>query len=145
MSLSASQARSQTRIHPVRGYLYIAGAALLWGICASLGRAAFTGHSGVPPVDPLILAQCRTTFSFVIVLPVLAYLRGITGLRVPGRDGVYLAAIGIFGVAASNYFYYLAIQKTNVATAIIVQYTAPVWVLLYMVARGVQRPTLPRV
>jgi len=42
----------------------------------------------------------------------------------------------VLGVAVSNYFYYVAIQKTNVATAIILQYTAPVWVLLYVVARG---------
>lgn len=52
--------------------------------------------------------------------------------------------LGVLGVAASNYFYYLAIQKTNVATAIIIQYTAPVWVLLYMVLRGRQKPTLQR-
>lgn len=53
--------------------------------------------------------------------------------------------MGVLGVAASNYFYYLAIQKTNVATAIILQYTAPVLVLLYMVARGRQKATFPRV
>ena len=53
--------------------------------------------------------------------------------------------MGVLGVAASNYFYYLAIQKTNVATAIILQYTAPIWVLLYMVARRLQKPTLQRV
>jgi drug/metabolite transporter (DMT)-like permease len=48
-------------------------------------------------------------------------------------------------VAASNYLYYFAIQKTNVATAIILQYTAPMWVLLYMVSRGLQKPTAKRV
>jgi drug/metabolite transporter (DMT)-like permease len=48
-------------------------------------------------------------------------------------------------VAASNYLYYLGIQKTSVATAIIIQYTAPVWVLLYMVGRGLQRATAARV
>jgi DME family drug/metabolite transporter len=53
--------------------------------------------------------------------------------------------LGTLGVAASNYLYYLAIQRTNVATAIILQYTAPVWVLLYTVARGLQKPTLQRV
>ena len=53
--------------------------------------------------------------------------------------------IGILGVAVSNYAYYLAIQRTNVATAIIVQYTAPIWVLLYTVARGLQKATLQRV
>ncbi len=53
--------------------------------------------------------------------------------------------LGIFGVAASNYFYYVAIQKTNVATAIILQYTAPVWVLLYVVARGQQKLSMRKV
>jgi DME family drug/metabolite transporter len=53
--------------------------------------------------------------------------------------------LGILGVAASNYLYYLAIQRTNVATAIILQYTAPVWVLLYTFARGSQRPSLKKI
>jgi drug/metabolite transporter (DMT)-like permease len=48
-------------------------------------------------------------------------------------------------VAASNYFYYVAIQKTSVATAIIVQYTAPVWVLLYVIARRQQKLSLQKV
>jgi len=43
-----------------------------------------------------------------------------------------------------NYFYYLAIQRTNVATAIILQYTAPVWVLLYTVLRGGYKPSMRR-
>jgi drug/metabolite transporter (DMT)-like permease len=51
----------------------------------------------------------------------------------------------MLGVAASNYFYYVAIQRTSVAIAIIVQYTAPVWVLLYVVARGQQKLSLQRV
>lgn len=53
--------------------------------------------------------------------------------------------LGILGVAVSNYFYYVAIQRTSVAIAIIVQYTAPVWVLVYVVARGQQSLTLQRV
>ena len=51
----------------------------------------------------------------------------------------------MLGVAASNYFYYVAIQRTSVAIAIILQYTAPVWVLLYVVARGHQKLSLQRV
>src|SRR5579872_3726447 len=48
-------------------------------------------------------------------------------------------------VWASNYLYYFAIEKTSVAVAIILQYTAPVWVLLYMVGRGRQSATTQRV
>jgi len=63
----------------------------------------------------------------------------------PARDLLRTVLLGILGVAASNYLYYLAIQKTNVATAIILQYTAPVWVLLYMVSRGMQKASPQRV
>lgn len=63
----------------------------------------------------------------------------------PRRDLVQCLIIGVLGVAASNYFYYVAIQKTSVAIAIIVQYTAPVWVLLYVVARGQQKLSLQRI
>lgn len=135
--------------HPFRGYLYIAGATFLWGVAATLGRAAFTGKlpgmQALKPIDPLILSQSRTSFSFLMLLPVLAFSRGWRSLRLPGADVVRICLLGVFGVAASNYFYYLAIQKTNVATAIILQYTAPVWVLLYTAARGLQRITASRV
>ena len=53
--------------------------------------------------------------------------------------------IGVLGVAVSNYFYYVAIQRTGVAIAIVVQYTAPVWVLLYVVARRKQKLSLQKV
>jgi len=135
---------------PLRGYLYIAGATFLWGVAATLGRAAFTGQllprgQSLRSIDPLILSQTRATFSFVVLLFVLVLLRGWERLRLPVPDFGRMSVLGILGVAASNYFYYLAIQRTNVATAIILQYTAPVWVLIYSVARGLHKPTLQRV
>lgn len=129
-----------------RGYLYIGAAAILWGISASLGRAAFTGRllspqSGIDRVSPIVLSQARTTFSFFAVFAGLLLQRGWRKLKIPSPDLARIVLLGLAGVAASNYFYYLAIQRTNVATAIIVQYTAPVWVLVYMVVRGFERPT----
>jgi drug/metabolite transporter (DMT)-like permease len=119
---------------------------VLWGTSATLGRAAFTGKlgSGIARMDPLVLSQARTTFSFLAVLLGLLLTRGPRRLRLPLGDLGRVVALGLAGVAASNYFYYLAIQRTNVATAIIVQYTAPIWVLLYMVARRMERATLPK-
>jgi drug/metabolite transporter (DMT)-like permease len=130
--------------------LYIASAAFLWGVAATLGRAAFTGRllpkgQALRPIDPLILSQSRTTFSFIVLMVALVLLRGWERLRLPVSDFRRMFVLGIFGVAASNYLYYLAIQKTNVATAIILQYTAPILVLLYTVARGLQKPTVQRI
>ena len=135
--------------HALRGYFYIASAALFWGISATLGRAAFTGRllpggALLGAIEPLILSQSRATISLAVLLPVLLLRRGAAALAVPGRDLFRFFLLGVLGVAASNYLYYVAIQRTNVATAIILQYTAPVWVLLYTVARGAQRPSWRR-
>lgn len=138
------------RAHPVRGYLYIAAAAFFWGLSASLGRAAFNhlwikDASSLPPIGPLILAQMRVSFSFLVLLPLLFFSGGTAALQNSRKNLLRCLLLGTVGLAASNYFYYLAIQKTNVATAVILQYTAPIWVLLYMVLRGKQKATLQRV
>ena len=114
-----------------------------------MGRAVFTGRitlSGhvLPKIDPLMIAQGRTTIALLVLAPILM-LRNRSALRVRGFHLLEYLPLGILGLAASNYFYYLAIERTSVATAIVLQYVAPVWVLLYMVARKLQRPTLQRV
>jgi drug/metabolite transporter (DMT)-like permease len=119
-------------------------------VAATLGRAAFTGQlllhgQSLRPIDPLILSQSRATFSLLVLLAILLVVRGPRRLQLPMADVRRIFLLGVLGVAASNYLYYLAIQRTNVATAIILQYTAPVWVLLYTVARGMQKPTLQRI
>ena len=136
--------------HTARGFLYIGLAAVQWGIAASLGRAVFTGRlrlhgQVIGSIDPLMLAQSRGSISFLILAAILLARRGTEIFRLPLIDIGRAILLGTLGVAASNYLYYLAIQRTNVATAIIVQYTAPVWVLFYMVGRGLQKATLKRI
>ena len=134
----------------MRGYFFIASAAFLWGVSAALGRAVFTGKlplagQDAHPIDPLILSQTRTSFSLLVLLPVLVGRRGWQRIHLPTRDLVQCVILGMLGVAASNYFYYVAIQRTSVAIAIVLQYTAPVWVLLYVVARRQQKFSLQKV
>lgn len=148
--LEAANAERHGGHHPLRGYLFIALATLFWGISAALGRAVFTGRlvlgSGeMHAIDPLILAQSRTTISFLVLAPILLLSRGTAGLRMTWREMGQCAMVGVLGIAISNYAYYLAIQQTTVATAIILQYTAPVFVLLYMVASRQQHATAQRV
>ncbi len=103
------------------------------------------GSTALRPIDPLILSQTRTTFSLLVLLPILVLSQGWRRIKLPARDLAHCFVLGTLGVAVSNYFYYVAIQRTNVAIAIIVQYTAPVWVLLYVVARGQQKLSLQKV
>lgn len=115
-----------------------------------LGRAVFTGKlaltgEALHPIDPIILSQTRTSFSLLVLLALLVGRRGWQRIKLPTSDLIQCLVLGMLGVAASNYFYYVAIQKTSVAIAIIVQYTAPVWVLLYVVARRQQKLSLQKV
>lgn len=115
-----------------------------------MGRAVFTGKllsaaQILHPIGSVILSQTRTTFSLLVLLPLLVGRSGWRRIALPASDLIQCLVLGMLGVAASNYFYYVAIQKTSVAIAIILQYTAPVWVLLYVVARGQQRLTFQKV
>lgn len=134
----------------VVGYLCIAAAALFWGISATLGRAVFTGKLRVggeliPVIPPQMLAQSRTSIAAMVLICALLLSGSPARLKMSRRDLLNTVVLGILGVAGSNFFYYYAIQQTTVATAIILQYLAPVFVLLYMVARGLQYASAQRV
>jgi drug/metabolite transporter (DMT)-like permease len=107
------------------------------------GRLSGGAHA-LRAIDPLMLAQARSTISLLILAPIL-FFQNRSGLRVRGSHLAQFFLLGILGLAGSNYFYYFAIEKTTVATAIVLQYVAPVWVLLYMLARRLQRPTALRI
>jgi drug/metabolite transporter, DME family len=108
------------------------------------GKLPLTGET-LHPIDPVILSQTRTSFSLLVLLPLLVGRRGWQRIKLPTPDLIQCLVLGMFGVAASNYFYYVAIQQTSVAIAIIVQYMAPVWVLIYVVARRQQKLSLQKV
>ena len=135
------------KTHPIRGYFYIAAATFCWGVSAALGKAVFTGRllPSAAAIGPMVLSQTRVTIAFLVLFPALLMTRGWRGLALPRRDLVGAMLIGCAGITASNFFYYVAIQKTTVAVAITLQYLSPVLVLVYMVARGRQRATLLRV
>ena len=133
--------------HPWRGYFFIASATLCWGAAATFGKAIFNGNlfAGRALISPMVLTQARTSFTVLVLAPLLLLRFGKGIFRISRRDLALCGLVGTLGVACSNYFYYLAVQKATVSLAITVQYTAPVWVLLYMVARGKERATLEKV
>jgi len=133
--------------HHWRRYFFIAAATFCWGAAATAGKAIFNGRvfAGRSLISPLVLTQARTTFA-VMVLAVLLLLRyGPAFFRISRRDLLLCTLTGTLGLAGSNYFYYLSIQKASVAIAITLQYTAPVWVLMTMVFLGRDKFTFRRV
>jgi len=127
--------------------LFIAAATFCWGAAVTFGKAIFNGSvfAGRTLISPIELTQARTTFTVLVLVPVLYFRFGGKIFRISKSDLLLCVLVGTLGVACSNYFYYLAVQKATVALAITVQYTAPVWVLAYMVTRGRQKATPQRI
>ena len=127
----------------LEGYLLIAAAAFCYGASAALGKAVFNGTGWIrgAGIEPLILSQTRSTFALLVLLPILLIARGPVVLTASPRALLMCGAMGVLGICGANFFYYYAIAKSTVATAITVQYTAPVWVYTYSVLVGRDRVT----
>ena len=109
------------------GYLYVAIAAVLFAISGT--SAKFLFHSGITPYQ---LIQLRTTLAFTGLLIWLC-LRHSALLKISLADLPYFLALGVFGIGAAQFLYLFAISKINVAAAILLHYTGPVFVALYVV------------
>ena len=121
-----------------RGNLMILGAAVLWGISATAAKALFTYN-----LDTILVVQARVTVSFVFLfLFAVSVRRDI--LCVDWRDLWKFALLGCIGVAGTNFTYYFTIKESTVATAILIQYTAPLLVMGYEVWNGQERFTVPK-
>ncbi len=69
-----------------------------------------------------------------MLLAVVVAIGRPADLRVSPRDIPFLAVFGVFGLAMVHYTYFKTISLTNVATAILLEYLAPVLVLIVGVA-----------
>jgi drug/metabolite transporter, DME family len=122
----------------LKGYIAISLAAVLWGVAASVAKSFFNNS-----YEPLILVQMRVTLSFVVLfLYFLSTNRSL--LKFSIKDIPHFLVVGILGVAGSNYFYYAAIKETNVSTSILVQYTAPIMVMIYSVLFQKEKLTIAK-
>ncbi len=113
--------------HALRGFFLLFLAVLFWGSSAPLGKYLI-----VTRFDTLIIAQTRTSLTFILLL-IFFLLKDWKVFRIDIRDVWKVAILGVVGIAVTNYTYYFTVKEASVATAILVQYTAPVWVVLYSV------------
>lgn len=124
------------------GYMLVLLSAACWAAGGLMAKWLFTSPSVAtaawpfPPlgiqVDPLVLSAARAWMSLAIALAYLALRRRDT-LVVRARDLPFLAAFGVFGLALVHFAYFTTISLTGVATAILLEYLAPVIVLVFSV------------
>jgi drug/metabolite transporter (DMT)-like permease len=84
-------------------------------------------------VDPATLSGARAVLAALMLFAYLGAFRR-RDLKIAARDLPFLAAFGVFGLAAVHFTYFATIRLTNVPTAILLEYLAPILVLGVSVA-----------
>ena len=102
-----------------------AGAATLWSISGVFGKILMAGA-----VSPSQLVFYRSALGSFLLLTFLLTTNW-TLLRVALHDLPFLIALGVLGLALTQFLYYAAIQSMNVGLAILLEYLAPFWILLF--------------
>ena len=104
----------------------------LGGVAAKVLREA--------DLDAFRLTQIRTS-SAALILLVFVLLRDKSQLKATRREIKDLIIFGVIGIAAVTSFYFFALKYLYVSVALIIEFTAPIWIVLYL--RFVKKKSVP--
>lgn len=105
-------------------YIFIAAAASLWGLIGifvlKLQSLGFT---------PLEVVNIRA-LSAAFILVIFALLKDSSLLKIKLKDFKYFAGTGILSVVFFNWCYFTAMKMITLSLAVVLLYTAPVFVII---------------
>ena len=115
-----------TRRTATVGVAFAVGAAVLFSINATVSKIVLQNG-----LDPIELVSLRSAGAAVILMGYTAITRP-AALRVGLRELGFLAVYGICGIAMVQWLYFVAIDRMPVGIALLLEYTAPLMVALWV-------------
>jgi drug/metabolite transporter (DMT)-like permease len=127
----------ETSLKPdhLKGYLLAAAAAVLWGLSGVVTKYLLRQQ-----MRPDELLFFRTMLA-ALMLAVWLGLNSPGLLKIHPRDLPLLALLGLIGLAANQGFYYLSLTMVSVGYSLLLQYLAPVHLMVYGVLSKTERMT----
>lgn len=119
------------------GTLMVVGAVTLWGVNGTVSRVVMDAG-----VQPARLAEIRITASAVLLILWLLW-RDRGALRLQRREVLPYVAFGAIGLVCVQWTYFEAIDRVPIGIALIIEYSAPLLVALWV--RFVWKRQLPLV
>lgn len=110
-----------------RAYLLLVSAALFYSINGIVSK--WVMEAGL---SPWRLTEIRTTGSLVALLLYLALKKRLHLLPPSKGEWGLLVLFGIIGIAAVQALYFFSILRLHVSIALIIEFTAPIWIALYL-------------
>ncbi|MDO4531461.1 MAG: EamA family transporter [Bacillota bacterium] len=121
------------------GSIFCIFAACCWGVSGAAGQFLFD-HTGITPEW---LVSTRTLAVGILMLAFLQIRKGGVfeiWTDKDDRKGIVIFTLG--GMLFMQYGYFAAIDHCNAATATVLQYTAPILIVVYLALRNKKLPTL---
>jgi drug/metabolite transporter (DMT)-like permease len=117
----------------LKGYLFAAAAAVLWGLSGAVTK--YLLRRQMRPDELLVF---RTLIAAAILIVWLG-LKSPRLLKVRRADLLPLILVGAVGLALNQGFYYLSLTMVSVGYSLLLQYLAPVHLMVYGVLSKTER------
>jgi drug/metabolite transporter (DMT)-like permease len=112
--------------HVALGYALYLAAAFLFALNGTVSKTILV--TGIPTAR---LSELRVTLAFAVLLVVVALTRS-SALRIRRAEVPALLAYGVLGIAMTQWLYFVAISRLPVGVALIIEFTAPIMVALWL-------------
>jgi drug/metabolite transporter (DMT)-like permease len=109
-----------------RGEFMVVIAAMLFGVNGTVSKLVL--HAGLPPMR---FTEIRSAGAF-LCLVAYALVRRPASLKINRNQIGFLALYGIAGFAGVQVFYFIAISRLPVGIGLLLEFTAPVLITLYV-------------
>ena len=110
-----------------RAYLSLVCAALLFSSNGIVSK--WVMEAGL---SPWRLTEVRTAGSLLALLIFLGAKGRLSSLRPQPGELPLLILFGVIGIAAVQAFYFYSILRLHVSIALIIEFTAPIWIVIYL-------------
>ena len=110
----------------LRGEIYLLSGALLFSFNGIISKIVL-----VDGLSAWRLTQIRTGGAFVILFAIYFTFRR-SELKTTKKELPWLIAFGVVGVALVQAFYFVAIERLYVGVALLIEFTAPIWIALWI-------------
>lgn len=111
----------------------------VFGLSGSFAKGLM--EAGWSPAAAVTLRMAGA--ALVLMVPAVIAMRGRWVLL--RTNWIPILLFGLFGVAACQLFYFLAVQRLDVGVALMLEYLAPVLIVLVLWARHQRRPRIPTI
>ena len=128
------------RIRQIRGVIFALLGGIGWGFSGACGQYLFMYYD----VNPLWLADVRMVCAGVMLtcvcMSVPRWRSATLKLMSHKSDVVHLVVFALLGLTLCQVSYLLAIKYSNAATATVLQYIGPVFIVVYVCVSSLKAP-----